>query len=42
MVSEAKHIQFYGKGSKILIPKQMLQRLQMAIAQVKAGNTSKI
>ena len=42
MVSEAKHLQFYGKGSKILIPKEMLQRLQIAIAQVKAGNTSKI
>ena len=25
---------------KILIPKQMLQRLSVAIAQVKAGNTS--
>ena len=30
-----------GKGLKILTPKQMLERLQIALAQVKAGNTSK-
>ena len=29
-----------GKGLKILTPKQMIQRLAMALAQVKAGNTS--
>ena len=29
-----------GKGRKILTPKQMLQRLPIALAQVKAGNTS--
>ena len=29
-----------GKGLKILIPKQMLQRLPIAVAQVKAGNSS--
>ena len=29
-----------GKGPKILTPKQMLQRLPVALAQVKAGNTS--
>ena len=29
-----------GKGIKILTPKQMLQRLPIALAQVKAGNTS--
>ena len=29
-----------GKGLKILTPKQMLQRLSIALAQVKAGNTS--
>ena len=28
------------KGLKILTPKQMLQRLSIALAQVKAGNTS--
>ena len=33
---EAKH----GKELKILTPKQMLQRLQIAFAQVKARNTS--
>ena len=29
-----------GKGLKILTPRQMLQRLPIALAQVKAGNTS--
>ena len=29
-----------GKGLKILTPKQMLQRLPIALAQVKAGKTS--
>ena len=29
-----------SKGIKILTPKQMLQRLPIALAQVKAGNTS--
>ena len=29
-----------GEGLKILTPKQMLQRLPIALAQVKAGNTS--
>ena len=29
-----------GKGFKILTPKQMLQRLPIARAQVKAGNNS--
>ena len=28
-----------GKGLKILTPKQMPQRLPIALAQVKAGNT---
>ena len=30
----------YGKESKILSPKQLLQRLPIALAQIKAGNTS--
>ena len=30
----------HGKRLRILIPKQMLQRLPTAIAQVKTGNTS--
>ena len=30
------------KGLKILTPKQMLQRLLIALAQVKAGNNSEI
>ena len=29
-----------GKGLKILTPKQMLQRLPIALAQVKPGNNS--
>ena len=29
-----------GKGLKILMPKQMLQILSIALAQVKAGNNS--
>ena len=29
-----------GKGLKILTPKQMLQRLPIALAQVKGGNNS--
>ena len=29
-----------GTGLKILTPKQMLQRLLIALAQVKAGNNS--
>ena len=30
-----------GKRLKILTPKQMLQRLPIALAQIKAGNNSK-
>ena len=40
ITSEAKYKTEYGKGLKILTPKQMLQRLPIAVAQVKAGNTS--
>ena len=40
IVSQAKHKAKYGKGFKILYPKQMFQRLPIALAQVKAGNTS--
>ena len=29
-----------GKGLKVLTPKQMLQRLPIVLAQVKAGNNS--
>ena len=29
-----------GKGLKILTPKQMIERLPIALTQVKAGNTS--
>ena len=44
MMSEAKYKakkdETKGKGLKILTPKQMLQRLSIALAQVKAGNNS--
>ena len=40
IVSEAKYKTKYWKRRKILTPKQMLQRLTKALAQVKAGNTS--
>ena len=39
VVSKAKN---EGKGLKILTPKQLLQRLPIALAQVKAGNNSEI
>ena len=40
MLSEAKYKAKYGNGLKILTSKQMLQRLPIALAQLKAGNTS--
>ena len=40
MVSEAKPKAIKETGLKILTPKQMLQRLPIALAQVKAGNNS--
>ena len=36
----AKQNETKGTGLKILTPKQMLQRLPIAFAQVKAGNNS--
>ena len=36
----AKQNKTEGEGLKILTPKQMLQRLPIALAQVKAGNNS--
>ena len=40
MVSEVKYKSVQGEGLKIRTPKQMLQRLPIVLAQVKAGNTS--
>ena len=40
-VSERKNKATKGTELKILTPKQMLQRLPIALAQVKAGNNSK-
>ena len=39
IVSEAKYKTKHGEGLKILTPKEMLQRLLIALAQVKADNT---
>ena len=41
IVSEAKYNAKQREELKILTTKQMLQRLPIALAQVKAGNTSK-
>ena len=40
MVFETINASVYGKGLKILAPKQILQTLLIDLAQVKAGNTS--
>ena len=40
IASKAKHTSFHEKKLKILIPKQKLQSLPIALAQVKAGTTS--
>ena len=37
---DARKNETEGKGLKILTPKQMLQRLPIALAQVKASNNS--
>ena len=39
-IYRSKHGETKGKGLKILTPKQMLQRLPIALVQVKAGNNS--
>ena len=40
IASKSKYKSIYGEGLEILTPKQGLQRLPIALAQVKAGNTS--
>ena len=37
---KSKQNETEAKGIKILTPKQMLQKLRIALAQVKAGNNS--
>ena len=37
---DSKQNETKGKGLRILTPKQILQRVLVAIAQVKAGNNS--
>ena len=41
MVSEAKHEATKRTGLKMLTPRQMIQRLPIALVQVKAVNNSK-
>ena len=41
MVLEAKTLAEQGTGLKILTPKQRIQRLPVALPQIKAGNNSK-
>ena len=41
MVSEAKHEATKRTGLKMLTPRQMIQRIPIALAQVKAVNNSK-
>ena len=40
ILSEPRYKAKHGAGLKILTPKQMLQRLPIALTQVKAGNNS--
>ena len=40
IASKAKYEAKYGEGLKILTPKQILQRLPIALALVKTANTS--
>ena len=40
-VYKPKQDETEGEGLKILTPKQMIQRLPIALAQAKAGNNSK-
>ena len=40
MMSQAKHRAAKGTKLRVPTPKQMLQRLPIALAQVKAGNNS--
>ena len=42
MIFEAKYRATKGTGLKIWTPKQMLLRLPIALAQVKASNNSKV
>ena len=41
MIHKAAYDVKHGTGFKILTPKQMLQRLPIALVQVKPGNSSK-
>ena len=40
MILETKRLAKQGKGLKVLTPKQIIRRLSIALAQIKAGNNS--
>ena len=40
MILETKRLAKQGKGLKVLTPKQIIRRLPIALAQIKAGNNS--
>ena len=42
MLFEAKYKVKYGEGLKILTPEQILQKLPIALAQVKSDNNSEV
>ena len=42
MLFEAKYKVKHGEGLKILTPEQMLQKLPIALAQVKSDNNSEV
>ena len=42
IVAQAKYKSKHGEGLKILTPRQMIQRLLIALAQLQASNTSEI
>ena len=42
LLFEAKYKVKYGEGLKILTPEQMLQKLPIALAQVKSDNNSEV
>ena len=41
ILSETKYKAKYGEGLKILTPKQVLERIPVVLAQIKAGDASK-
>ena len=42
IASEGKYKRKYGEGPKILTPKQMIQRLPIALVEAEAGNSQQL